>query len=120
MKKQDPVKIEAMFEADALRIRRDIPGITGVQIEPGLPDGHRSDAIIRFGDTAETVVVESKRHANIATAWQLIDDATRIRGARLLLIAAPRGSSHFAWLWCRSNSERTSGRFSIALALPTH
>ncbi len=87
MKNEDPVKIEAMLEADALRILRDIPGITGVQVEPLLPDGHRPDAIIRFGDTAETVVVEFKRHANAATAWQLIDYATRIPGARLLLIA---------------------------------
>lgn len=81
------MKIEAQFGADALRILRDIPGINGVQVEPRIPGGRRPDAIIRFGDTAETVAVEFKRHANAATAWQLIDYAANLPDVRLLLIA---------------------------------
>lgn len=87
MKNEETVKIEPQISAEVLRILRGIPGISNVQIEPRLPNGRCPDAVIRFGDAVETVAVEFKRHANAATAWQVIDYAANLPDARLLLVA---------------------------------
>jgi hypothetical protein len=81
------VKVEGPLRAEALRILRDIPGVTAVRAEPTLPSGKRPDALIHFAGKTEKVIVEVKRHANAATAWQLLEYAKELPGARLLLVA---------------------------------
>lgn len=87
VKKPEAVNIQGQLGAEALRILRDIPGVTAVTAEPRPPDGRRPDAIIEFAGRAEKVIVEVKRHANAATAWQVIEYAKTIPGAGLLLVA---------------------------------
>jgi hypothetical protein len=79
------VNIAGAFEAEALRILRDIPGLT-VDAEPHLGD-HRPDAILRFADRQATVAVEIKQRANAATAWQLVHYAELYPDTPMLLIA---------------------------------
>ena len=79
------VNIEGPFEAEALRILRDVPGLT-VIAEPGAGD-RRVDAILRFADQQAPIAVEFKQRANAATAWQLVHDAEAFADARILLIA---------------------------------
>lgn len=85
MKKREIVNIKGPFEADALRILRGIPGLT-VEAEAGVED-RRIDAVVRFADQWTAIVVEVRRHANAATAWQLVHDAEEVGGTPLLLIA---------------------------------
>lgn len=85
MNKRDLVNIEGAFEAGALDVLRDVPGIT-VEAQARLAD-HRPDAVIRFGEREETVLVEVKRQANAATAWQLVHQAEQFPGMPVLLIA---------------------------------
>lgn len=80
------VKIEAALGADALRILRDIPGMTVAAREPGEPD-RGIDAIIHFAGTDAQVAVEFKQRANAATAWQLAEYARALPDTPLLLIA---------------------------------
>jgi hypothetical protein len=74
------------LEAEALRILRGIPGLD-VVAEPG-GTGRRPDFLVSFGGTGVPVVVEVKRNANAATAWQLVHYAQTSPDAPLLLIAA--------------------------------
>ena len=74
------------LEADALRILREIPGLE-VVVEPRVDD-RRSDLVMRFGGTSALVVIEVKRHANAATAWQLLHHAEAYPDTPLLLIAS--------------------------------
>lgn len=87
MNKPESVKIEGALGAEALRILRDIPGITAVRLEARLPNGRVPDAIIEFAGRKEPLIVEVKRHANAATAWQVLEYAKGMPGANLLLIA---------------------------------
>jgi hypothetical protein len=79
------VNLEGPFEAEALRILREIPGLT-VVAEPGGADGG-VDAILRFAGTRAPIAVEFKRRANPATAWQLVHFAEAQPNTPLLLIA---------------------------------
>ena len=79
------MNIKGPFEAEALRILRDIRGLTAVA-EPGRAD-RRVDAILRFGDQRVPIAVEFKKQANAATAWQLAHSAQLNPDARVLLIA---------------------------------
>jgi hypothetical protein len=86
VKKAELVKIEGQFEPEALRILRDLPGVTVVAPQPGRAC-RRADAVLRFAGAAEAVAVEVKRHANAATAWQLVQQAQATTDGRLLLVA---------------------------------
>ena len=79
------MNIEGPFEAEALRILRDIPGLT-VVAEPGGTD-RRVDAILRFADQRAPIAVEVKQRATAATAWQLVHYTETDPDAQVLLIA---------------------------------
>jgi hypothetical protein len=81
------VKIEGSFEADALRILRETPGIAVITREPKQRRDRTTDAIVRFAGQRARMAVEVKRRANAATAWQLVRYATTHPGIPLLLIA---------------------------------
>jgi len=83
--KRKLVNLEGQFVAEALRILREIPGLT-VAAEPGGAD-RGVDAILRFADKREPIAVEFKRRANPATAWQLVHYAEAHPDMQLLLIA---------------------------------
>lgn len=83
--KQERLKIEGPFEANALRVLRRIPGLT-VVTEPRGPD-RGVDAVVRYAGMQKRVAVEVKRHANAATAWQLVRQAHARPRRPLLLIA---------------------------------
>lgn len=85
MNKQATVNIEGPFEADALRILREVPGLTVVS---GVPhEDRRVDAILRFAGTHVEVAVEIKSRANAATAWQLVQISEARPDIPLLLVA---------------------------------
>lgn len=79
------MKLEGPFEAEALRILREIPGLT-VTGGRGLA-GRRVDATLRFAGTRARVAVEIKQRANAATAWQLVREAPAHPKVPHLLIA---------------------------------
>lgn len=79
------MNIKGPFEAEALRILRDVPGLT-VVAEPSRVD-RPVDATLRFADQRAPVAVEYKQKANAATAWQLVHHAQLYPDARFLLIA---------------------------------
>jgi hypothetical protein len=84
--KAELVKIEAPFEANALRILRQIPGVTAIAREPRGRD-RGVDAVLRFAGTRARVAVETKQRANAATAWQLVQYADAHPDTPVLLIA---------------------------------
>jgi hypothetical protein len=86
VKKGESVKIEGRFPADALRVLRDVPGVS-VEVPTRAEGGGNGDAVLRFGRAAEPVAVEVKRQANAATAWQLVHRARAAPDANLLLVA---------------------------------
>jgi len=79
------VNIGGQFEAQVLDVLRDIPGLT-VEAET-VAGNHRHDAVLRFADREEHVLVEAKLRANAATAWQLVHYAELYPDMRMLLIA---------------------------------
>jgi hypothetical protein len=83
--KRELVNIEGPFQAEALRVLREIPGLT-VVAEPGGGDTG-IDAILRFADRRAPIAVEFKRRANAATAWQLVQYAEANPDTPILLIA---------------------------------
>jgi len=85
MKKREIVNIEGGFEAEALRILREIPGLT-VVAEAGSA-GRGIDAILRFADQRAPIAVEYKHRANAATARQLVHYAEGLPDTPLLMIA---------------------------------
>lgn len=85
MKKGEIVNIEGRFEADALRVLREIPGLT-VVAEPGKA-GHRVDAILQFAGREAPIAVEFKARANAATARQLVHQFETLAATPLLLVA---------------------------------
>jgi hypothetical protein len=80
------VKIEGHFGTEALRILRAVPRVT-VDAHRRSRGRHRATAILKFGGAAERIAVEVKRHANAATAWQLVQQARAAPDGRLLLVA---------------------------------
>ncbi len=85
MKKGEIVNIEGRFEADALRVLREIPGLT-VVAEPGKA-GRRVDAILRFAGMEAPIAVEFKARANAATARQLVHQSATLAATPLLIVA---------------------------------
>ena len=85
MKKREIVNIEGRFEAGALRVLREIPGLR-VVAEPGRAD-RGVEAILGFAGRRAPVAVEFKRRANAATARQLVDQAETLADLPLLVIA---------------------------------
>ena len=85
MNKPIIVNIEGEFGADALVVLRGVPGLA-VVAQPRRGE-FRPDATLRFADRNETVVVEVKRRANAATAWQLVHNAQLRPEIPMLLIA---------------------------------
>jgi hypothetical protein len=79
------VNIQGAFEAEALRILRDVPGLAVVAEPRGLD--RRVDAIVRYAGTQTPVAVEFKQRANAATAWQLVHIAQEQPDLPLLLVA---------------------------------
>ncbi|MCX6364894.1 MAG: hypothetical protein NTW58_12155 [Actinobacteria bacterium] len=79
------MKLEGPFEAEALRILRQIPGIV---VSVGPPGADRGvDAFLDSAGGRVRVAVETRQRANAATAWQLVHAAEARAGAPLLLIA---------------------------------
>ncbi len=85
VKKEEMVNIQGTFEAEALRILRDVPGLTVVAEPPG-PD-RNVDAIVRYAGNQAPVTVEFKQRANAATAWRLVQTARERPDLPLLLVA---------------------------------
>jgi len=81
------VTIEGPFQAQALRVLRELPDLT-VVAKPGGRARSGVDAILRFADNNRApVAVEFKRDANPATAWQLVHYAHTRPNLPLLLVA---------------------------------
>jgi hypothetical protein len=77
-------KAEA-FHGKAMRILRDIPGIT---VDPKPARGHRGvDVFVSFAGTKAQVAIEFKSRANAAAAWQLVRYASEVPDRPLLLVA---------------------------------
>lgn len=85
VKQRELVKLEGPFEAEALRILREIPGLV-VIAEPGGAD-RGVDAFLDFAGVRARVAVEIKQRANAATAWQLVHEAVNRPNTPLLLVA---------------------------------
>jgi hypothetical protein len=85
MNKQPIVTLEGPFQAEALRVLREIPGLD-VIAEPAGPD-RGVDAVLRFAGNRAPVLVQFKLRANTATAWQLAHYADELPDASVLLIA---------------------------------
>lgn len=85
VKQRDLVKLRGTFEAETLRILREIPGLT-VFAEP-RGGGRGVDAILGFAGGRTHVAVEIKQRANAATAWQLVHEADARPGTPFLLVA---------------------------------
>lgn len=81
------MKIKGYLEADALRILRDTPGITVIAGAPKRGADRRADAVVRFAGKRANIIVEVRRRANAATAWQLVHRAKTHPAAPLLVVA---------------------------------
>jgi hypothetical protein len=85
VKKTNPVKIAGPFEAEALRLLRQVPGLEVVAQEP--KGGADLWADFEYAGKRAKVAIEVKANANAATAWQLIQYAQAHPDRPLLLIA---------------------------------
>src|SRR5439155_12491493 len=85
VKERELVKLTGPFEAGALRILRETPGLAVVS-EP-LRSDRRVDAILGHAGTQAHISVEVRQRANAATAWQLVHEAEARPNTPLLLIA---------------------------------
>lgn len=79
------MNIGGAFEAEALRILREIPGLS-VAAEPA-PRKRGVDAVVRFAGKKTPIAVEFKHRANAATAWELVHRAEGWPDTPLLVIA---------------------------------
>lgn len=77
------MKLRGPFEAGALRVLREIPGLA-VTLEPKIGD-RRPDFVLDYAGRVARLEVEVKKRANTATAWQLVHQAHA--GTPLLLVA---------------------------------
>jgi hypothetical protein len=76
----EAVNQSEQLEAMALQLLRSVPGVQAVETEVPVGSDRRVDGIVRFSDRRAPVVFEVKRHANAATAWQLIDYVRHLGG----------------------------------------
>ena len=79
------MKTTGPFEAEALRILREVPGLT-VLAEPA-EEGRGADIVLRFAGAEVQIMVQVKSRANAATAWQLVHEADASGDSPMLLIA---------------------------------
>ena len=81
MNKLDILNVRGPLENNALRILREIPGVTAER-------NRRPDVVIRAGDVMHVVEVKTQRIANAAAARHLAEYARQLpKRVRLLLIA---------------------------------
>jgi hypothetical protein len=85
VKNRKMVNIAGQFEAEALRVLREIPGLAVVPEPTGRDTG--VDALLHFADQRAPIAVEFKRQANAATAWQLVSYAEANPSTPMLLVA---------------------------------
>jgi len=79
------VKIEGTFDAGALRVLRETPGLTASRV--GSISDVGVDAVIEFAGVRRAVAVEFKQRANAASAWQLVHYARAHPEIPLILVA---------------------------------
>lgn len=79
------MKIAGSLEAEALRILREVPGLTVIAEPAGADRG--VDAVLEFPGSHAPVALQVKTRASAATAWQLVHQAEHHRDVPLLLIA---------------------------------
>jgi hypothetical protein len=85
VKQRELVKLGGPFEAEALRILREIPGMVVIAEPRGADRG--VDAFLDYAGARTRVAVEIKQRANAATAWQLVHEAVNRPDTPLLLVA---------------------------------
>jgi hypothetical protein len=84
--KGDSVKITgSQLEVTALRILREVPGLTVTVEHAGEDSG--ADAILEFAGGRVQVALQVKTRASTATAWQLVHQARHRPDLPLLLVA---------------------------------
>lgn len=90
MKNPETVKIRGNLGPEALRILRDVPGVTvEASRHPGNgDDSEPGNAVLHFGRAAEPVALAVRRQANAATAWQLVQQAQAAPAGNLLVVAS--------------------------------
>ena len=77
------VNMQSPSEADALRILREVPGLT---VESRPPNKDKGSVVIKFGSERRAVALEFKKLANAATAWHVVHTAeARPTVARMLV-----------------------------------
>lgn len=85
MKNNETVKIVGPLPPAAIRVVRDLPGIS-VSTQPGRGDTG-ADVVLHFAWSQLTVAVEFKRRVDAAIAWQIARSATERSDVPLVLIA---------------------------------
>lgn len=86
MKKDERVRIEGVLGADALRVLRQVPGLT-VAAEPRVGSPH-ANAIVTFDGRETPIAVEFRRAVNAATAWEMVHHAESLQGSHVVLVAS--------------------------------
>jgi hypothetical protein len=81
--KRELVNIQGPLEAGALRVLREIPGLT-VSSAP-LEANRGLSAVLRFGGSETPVAVEFKLRVNAATAWHVVQQTARSQTQRILV-----------------------------------
>jgi len=81
----DLVKIEGVFESEALRVLREIPGLAVAPLSSANDAG--VDAVIQFAGERKNIAVQFKQRVNAANAWQLVHEAETHPDMPLLLVA---------------------------------
>ena len=84
VKNVELINLLGQFEAETLRVLRDIPGLSvTAEHEPGRD----VDALLRFAGTHTPIAVEVKHRANAATARQFVHQAETRPDVPFLLVA---------------------------------
>ncbi len=81
------VNIDGPLEREAIRILREVPGVT-VEPTPGAGRQQRPDIVIRAGDVTHVIEVKAQRVTNAAAAHQLAEYAKHLPGETHLLLVA--------------------------------
>jgi hypothetical protein len=84
VKKGELVNLTGQFEAETLRVLREIPGLS---VTTEHKTGRDGDALLRFAGTSTPIAVEVKHRANAATARQLVHRAETRPDIPFLLVA---------------------------------
>lgn len=84
MNKRKIVKIDGHFEAEALRVLRQVPGMTVLDRPEAAT---RADALVRFAGSRVPVAVEFRQRASAAAAWQLVEYSRENPRQHYMLVA---------------------------------